>query len=99
LGSVAGAGDLGGALSAGLEPSGVFDSGVFEPSGFAPAAGVVAGSAGFGGGPSVLITRSSPVFGSISIFRFVSSCSTMLNSTRRFFSRPSSVSLSAMGFV
>ncbi|MCY1006446.1 hypothetical protein OV079_12925 [Nannocystis pusilla] len=37
-----------------------------------------------------------PVFGSISTFFFVTSCSTMLNSTRRFFSLPSSVDSSAM---
>src|SRR5690606_21977898 len=35
---------------------------------------------------------------SISTFFLVTSCSTILNSTRRFFSRPSSVSLSAIGF-
>ena len=39
-----------------------------------------------------------PVVGSISTFFWVTSCSTTRNSTRRFFSRFSSVSLSAMGF-
>jgi hypothetical protein len=44
------------------------------------------------------MTFSLPVAGSISTFLAVTSCSTTRNSTRRFFSRPSSVSLGAIGF-